>query len=317
MSVLACDLGGTRIKLGIVEQGRLLATDILPAYSDQGLEPALPRLEAAFQKLAEQVGLRVSDCEGIGIGFPALVNSREGTVLNHYNKYADAPHLDLRAWARTAWGLSLAIDNDARLALLGEWTCGAGRGSNNLAIVTLGTGIGTAVILEGRLLRGPSFRAGNLGGHLIANLGGRACSCGAFGCVEAETATAYLADTAKSFEGFEKSLLSKQEEISYETVCRGASLGDSLAVALLRRATAHWGALCLDLANLFDLDRIVLGGGVMKSADAILPLIRGFVRHNSKPTATPLEIVAAQHPDEMALLGCEALVAELKAGQTA
>lgn len=310
MSVLACDVGGTRIKLGIVDHGQLLASRIVPAESDRGLAQALTLIEGVLKKLCREAGISISGCRGIGMGFPALVNRREGRILNKYGRYLDAPQLDLNAWASERFGLPLAIDNDARLALLGESTCGAGRGSDNLAIVTLGTGIGTAVISGGRLLRGPHFRAGNLCGHLIVNPNGRLCHCGARGCIEVETGSLYLDEHLRRMPGFDKSAISQHSKIDYAVVCQCTAEGDEFATAVLQRATTLWGVLCVNMIHSFDLDRIVIGGGLMASADAILPLICEFVSNSVNcPWGQP-QIVAAEHPDHMALLGSESLLHE-------
>lgn len=308
MTVLACDAGGTRIKMGVVRDGRLLATEMIPADSHLGLAPALPRMRDALLALCRRASVEIASCLGLGIGFPALVNSREGRVINEYGKYRDAPGIDLRAWARETFNLPLSIDNDARVALLGEWRYGAGRGSDNLAIVTLGTGIGTAVILEGRLLRGPHFQAGNLCGHLIVTEHGNRCTCGVDGCVEAETGSASLAARARRLPGYAASPLAGQDPLAYSTVCECAARGDSVAAALLERSVNLWSALCVNMIHAFDLDRIVIGGGVVTNAGQVLEPIRSFVARHANTPWGRVEIVPAEQPDFMALLGCEVLV---------
>src|SRR5207247_4367241 len=96
----------------------------------------------------------ITSCGGIAVSFPSLIDVHTGRILAEYGKYADGPQVDLRAWAREALGLPLAIENDARMALIGEWRHGAGRGSDNLVMITLGTGLGTSAVIEGRVLRG-------------------------------------------------------------------------------------------------------------------------------------------------------------------
>ena len=313
MSVLACDVGGTRIKLGVVEDGQLRGQDMIPAESDRGLAQALPRVTDGLLNLCLQTGVALEDCRGIGMGFPALVDSKRGKVLDEYGKYQDAPDLDLNAWARDSLSLPLAIDNDARVALMGEWAFGAGRGSNNLAIITLGTGIGTAVISEGRMLRGPHFQAGNLCSHLTVEVDGQPCFCGGRGCVEAETGSAHLDQRARSMLGFADSALAPLENVDYAAVCRHAASGDAVASALLQRATKLWGVMCVGMIHAFDLERFVIGGGLMASADVILPPIQRYVDRYANTPWGRVEITSAQYPDHMALLGCEPLVDELLA----
>ncbi len=165
MITLAADIGGTRIKLALLRDKSVLARETLDAHSYEGLAPQLPRMADAFERLCGAAGTRCTDCAALGVAFPSLVDRASGRILSEYGKYADAPQIDLPRWAHEALGLELVIENDARLALLGEWKAGAGRGRDNLVMVTLGTGLGTSALMEGRLVRGKHGQAGVLGGH--------------------------------------------------------------------------------------------------------------------------------------------------------
>ena len=151
MSVLACDMGGTRIKIGIVRNGCVLAQEAIPAHSDRGLGPRLPALADAWRRLAASIDLKLETCRGIGVSFPSLMDMATGRILADYGKYSDAMNIDLRAWAHQEFGLPLAIDNDARMALIGEWRHGAAKGCDDAVMMTLGTGIGTAAIMQGHV----------------------------------------------------------------------------------------------------------------------------------------------------------------------
>ena len=120
----------------------------------------------------------------------------------------------------------IALENDARLGLLGEWNYGAAHGSNDVAIVTLGTGIGSGVMSQGKLLRGPHFQAGNLCGHTIIRVGGYRCVCGANGCVEAETGSMGLAMRARESPEFATSALADEPDVNYAAVFQCAAAGD-------------------------------------------------------------------------------------------
>jgi glucokinase len=307
---LACDIGGTRIKLGVVFRGELLAEQIIPSQSGKSLSVDLRRIADGLHAVCQEAGIKAASCCGIGMGFPALINNKTSRVIDQFGKYTDAPDIDLNSWAREALGLPLAMDNDARLALIGEWQHGAGRGCDNLAMVTLGTGIGTAIVTEGRVLRGPHFQAGNLGGHISINTGGRRCYCGNIGCIEAEVGSQYLQDAAEHTSGYSQSSLAGVSEIDYRLVFEHAAADAPVALELRDRAITHWSALCVSLAHSFDVERIILGGGIMVSEDVILPAIRRYVaKYAHTPWGEPL-IVSAEHADQMALLGCEWLVEE-------
>ncbi|MEI6197706.1 MAG: ROK family protein, partial [Verrucomicrobiota bacterium] len=159
MIVLACDLGGTRMKVGVVRDGQVLARTGIAANSKAGLVPGLPALAAAWRQLLAELQLAPRDCAGISVSFPSIVDAASGRVLAEYGKYADAMDFSLRDWARQEFNLPLAIENDARLALIGEWKFGAGRGSDDVVMITLGTGIGTSAVIQGRVLRGQHGQA--------------------------------------------------------------------------------------------------------------------------------------------------------------
>jgi len=237
MSVLACDFGGTRMKIGVVQDGCLLAYAVEPANAQQGLATQLPGLKATWLRQLHELGLRVQDCAGISMAFASLIDRATDRVVLQQDKYADAGKFDLPKWGRTEFDLPLAIDNDARMALIGEWHHGAGRDSQNLVMMTLGTGVGTSAVIEGRLLRGCHGQAGVLGGHLTARYGGRRCTCGNVGCAEAEASTAFLDDMAADLPEWKSSPLRQADTLDYALVFEQAALGERYASFLLRRET--------------------------------------------------------------------------------
>jgi glucokinase len=308
--VLACDFGGTRIKIGVVSNGRVLAKTVRAARSKQGLAPQLPVLRATWLELLARSGLKPRDCAGIGVAFPSLVNNASGRVLAEYGKYRDAPELDLRRWAASEFDLPLAIENDARMALIGEWQAGAGRGCDNLVMMTLGTGLGTAVLMEGTLLQGRHGQAGVLGGHLTVRYGGQPCSCGNLGCAEAEASTAFLGGLASRTPGFESSPLSHAATLNYAVVFKLAAAGDPSALALREHSLRVWGALAVNLIHAYDPDRLIVGGGIMAGADVVLPALRNHVERYAHTPWGKVEVVAGQLGDRSALLAAEWLVGE-------
>lgn len=311
MTVMACDLGGTRIKIALVCEGEIVASSILPAKPDCELAVSMQAIAEELWQLCLTATVSPASCDGLAIGFPALVDSERGRVLNHYNKYRDAPQLDLPRWCHDVMGVPFAIENDARMALLGEWSHGAAQGYNHVAIITLGTGIGSAVISNGKLLRGPHFHAGNLCGHLVVRPNGYPCGCGLRGCVEAETGTGTLAARLRAMPDFPKSTLHAETSLDYEAVFKAAGDGDELALSVIEQAVEHWSILCLHIVRFYDVDAIVIGGGVVqkerKLAARLLSRLQSLDCVDGKVT-----IVEAEHPDHMALLGAEALLRERK-----
>ncbi|CCH01612.1 glucokinase [Fibrella aestuarina BUZ 2] len=310
-ATIAIDLGGTRIKLGLVRAGTVLLTSQMESQSGQGLQARLPQLETAINAMLAQARLTAADLSGIGIAIPGIVDPINKRVLTINGKYSDAPNLDLPAWAHETWGLPLYLENDTRAALLGEWQHGSGRGYDNVVLMTLGTGIGTSAVIEGRLLRGRHFQAGILGGHVVINTQGNQCNCGTVGCAEAEASTWSLNERATAHATYPQSLLCGYDTVDYEAVFRCAQQGDALATTLRNDSIAVWAACAYNLVQAYDPEVLILGGGVMASRDAIIPPIQERLNQNAWATWGHVAVVPGTLSDSAALLGVATLAYNL------
>ena len=310
MTTLAVDFGGRRIKLGLVRAGEVVALDVLLAEAERPLAERLPAVADALDRLCALHGVSRPERAGIGISYPSIVDTNSARILDHYGKFGDVAAFDFRAWAQSRFALPLAIDNDARLALIGEWRYGAGRGSNNLVIITLGTGLGTSALIEGQVLRGGHGQGGILGGHLTVQLGGRSCVCGNIGCAEAEASTGVLERIAQDHPHFPTSALIQEATLDYATLFRVAATGDRCASALVQHALQVWGALAVNLIHAYDPATLLVGGGVMGSAAVILPALQEYVRRHAHTPWGEVQIRGTELGDRAALLGCEWLVHE-------
>ena len=242
------------------------------------------------------------------IGFCGLADARIGRVISTNKKYDDAPEIDFQLWIRKEFGLPFAIENDARMALLGERHAGAARGCDNLVMITLGTGIGGAAMIEGKLLRGKHAQAGCLGGHLPAKVGGRACTCGAVGCMEAEASGWALPIMAKEWNGFRDSALADREQIDFKTVFELARAGERVATEIRDYCLQVWANASVGLIHAYDPEMIVIGGGVMQSAEVILPYIQKFVHEHAWTPWGKVRIVAAELGNNAGLFGAVPLL---------
>lgn len=310
-AVIAIDLGGTRIKLGLVRAGTVLLTSQMESRSGQGLEARLPQLATAINTMLTQARLTTADLLGIGMAIPGIVDPINKRVLTINGKYSDAPALDLPAWAGETWGLPLYLENDTRSALLGEWRHGSGQGFDNVVLMTLGTGIGTSAVIEGRLLRGKHFQAGILGGHVVINTHGNQCNCGTVGCAEAEASTWSLNQRAMAHATYPHSLLCRYEAVDYEAVFRCAQRGDALATLLRDESVAVWAACAYNLVQAYDPEVLILGGGVMASREAIIPPIQARLHQNAWATWGHVAVVPGALSDSAALLGVATLAYNL------
>jgi ROK family len=150
MVALSLDMGGSHIGCGVVRDNELLGSASLDSELARSLESLLPCIADVLRTLLKDSGVTAEECDGIAIGFPGIVDVRNGRILSTLKKYEDAIHLDLGQWAMEQFGLSLRIENDARIALLGEQYAGAVRGMQDVVMITLGTGIGGAAMMLGK-----------------------------------------------------------------------------------------------------------------------------------------------------------------------
>ncbi|MGC3988106.1 MAG: ROK family protein [Chthoniobacteraceae bacterium] len=304
MSIVAIDVGGTRIKYGLFSQGQLAHVDAIPVRSGELFPEMLAHVRDAANAASERLGL--GRCEGISISYPGYVDPERGQVTATFGKFDDAKDFDLPGWIRGHWDVPFVIDNDARLALYGEWLHGAGRGVDDLIVVTLGTGFGTAALIDGRMVSGRHFQASNLGGHSIVSYAGRECPCGNRGCLEAEASTWALPEIAREYQM--DSALFAEKVIDYEAVFRLEKAGDALAAKLAERSIAAWSAAMVNLIHAFDPVRLVIGGGIMRGAEIILPRLRERIHRVSITPWGKVEVLAGAYPDAAALWGGHALL---------
>jgi len=307
---MAADVGGTRIKLGLVQDSKVLTRDVIDARSHEGLAPQLPRIVNALDQLCAGCGVARSGCAALGMAFPSIIDIRTGRVLTHYGKFTDAEHLDLPSWSQQAMGVPLAIDNDARTAMLGEWKAGAGKGCDNLVMITFGTGLGTSAVIEGRLLRGVHGQAGIQGGHLSVRHDGRRCACGNVGCAEAEASTSVLATLVRERADLGGSKLAALDSLDYAAVLRLAREDDPAAKKLREHTISVWSAMIVNLIHAYDPQRVIVGGGIVAGGDDFLPELTERVRSRAQTPWGTVEIARAQLGDDAALIGCEFLVRE-------
>ncbi len=303
MKALAIDLGGTHARCAMVEDQAILRAKTLEADGTGTLAGLLPRVADAFRELLREAGWQPNDFAGLAFSSCGLVDSSAGRFLSAKEKWTDAEQADVPAWCRREFSLPMKLENDARMALLGEWYAGSGRGFDSIVMMTLGTGIGGAAMIEGKLLRGKHFQAGNLGGHQTVQLGGRKCMCGNIGCAEAEAAGWSLPLVAREWPGFAESALAREPRVDFEALFRLAQAGDSVAGEIRDRCLHVWAAAAVGLVHAFDPEVVIVGGGIMKSSGAILPFLRDYVRSHTWTPWGRVEVRAAALGNDAALLG--------------
>lgn len=300
---IGIDLGGTIVKIGLIKDGSVIAFTTIPAGSKNGLVNSLPNIRKAIGDLLNAEGFSDADVKGIGLAFPGLVDPVGKKVLSTNHKYDDAPQLDLEAWFQSFWSVPFCLDNDARLATLGEWQYGAAKGHGNVVMVTIGTGIGTGVIIEGKLLYGKHFQAGSLGGHFTIDYRGRKCSCGNIGCVEAMASSAFLPAIINDHPSVSPGFRSIAGTMDFRKLFLLSSEGNADAILVRDQCLDIWSSGLVNYIHAYDPSIIVLAGGILNSSAVILPHLKRKVKELAWCPNHEVELVAGQTGDHAALLG--------------
>lgn len=293
--VVGVDLGGTKIRLGLVSpQDAIVATRQMPTEPQQGIDSVTERIGAAVDELAQctPAGARIA---ALGICSPGPVDHVAGTLIDPPNLQG-LHHTPLRARLEQRLGLPVVLEHDAKAAALGDYYFGAGRGSRSMIYVVVGTGVGAAVILNGELYRGAHNSAGEIG-HTTIDRNGDLCSCGSRGCVETYMSGPRLAQRYARLAG--------GEPVTGSDVARLAAEGDAHALAVMDDAGDALGAAIATMAMMLDVDLYVIGGSVAKAGDLLLePARRGVPKYSFASVSERVRIVPTALGDDGPILGC-------------
>jgi len=306
------DLGGTSIKMGICSvEGSAICEIEQPTPKGHYLE-VLSTFNQLLGELLLQNGLLMDEVMGVGVGVPAFLNVKKGFVYNTVNlDWKDVP---LKAELEQALKLPCFIDNDANTAALGESWQGAGRGASHLICVTVGTGIGGGLFLNGDIYHGALGLAGEIGHLAVRPKTGRQCNCGKIGCLETEasaTAIAFYAIEALKL-GKATTLQEKFQSIGTITardVLDAAKNGDPVCQEIMDHVSYNLGFALAQLSNVLNPEKIVIGGGVSKAGSFFLdPIREQFRMYALKKVAETVEILPAELGNSAGWLGAAWLV---------
>ena len=315
--IVGVDLGGTNIVAGAMtaDGSRHLAMRSIPTNSSVGDEGVAERIVALVEGVIldsmEQTDCARRDFIGIGVGAPGPLDRERGIVLVAPNLgWKDFP---LAARIRDRLNLPTTLDNDANCATYGEWWQGAARGGVNVVGLTIGTGIGGGLILNGALYHGSSDMAGEIG-HTTIDLNGRHCKCGNYGCLEAYASAPAIATRAREVlvrEDGESAIPSmvqgRFDEITAQIVYDAAAAGDPIANEIVRDTARYLGAGVANLLNTFNPDIVVIAGGVTAAGDALFVPLRAEVRRRAfAPAVKAVRIVPGELPGTAGVVGAVA-----------
>jgi glucokinase len=311
MYTIGIDLGGTSIKGGVCdEHGTLLAQDTIATEAQRGVEHVLARLAALINDLPARAALDSSEIAAVGVGAPGPLSQETGVVHNAPN-LPGWVNIPLRQRLAAATGRPVVIENDANAAAFGEFIAGAGRNVSSLVMLTLGTGIGGGIVLDGRVWRGCDGAGAEIG-HLVLVPGGRPCPCGQQGCFERyASANAVAERLVEAIQAGAPCRLKADVDAGHALDARDvlqATANDALARRIWDE-TCHYLALgCVSLERIISPERIVLAGGLINAGEQLLAPVRSeFQRLRWHLTPVCVEIVLATLGTDAGTIGAAAL----------
>jgi glucokinase len=311
---IGADLGGTKLLVGAVDSAqRVLHRGQEQSHGRTG-EEVLAMLEAEIREALEAR----PEAEAVGLGIPATIDRRRGVAVNAVNlPLADVPVHDVMS---EKLPVPVYLDNDANCAALAEHLHGAGAGTTNMILLTIGTGIGGGMVLDGQLYRGSTGAGAELG-HVVIDMDGPRCqgSCPNRGCVEALASGTALGREGRAAGEREPDsalgrMIASDQEVTGRAVTAAAIAGDAVAIEVVALIGSRLGVALASFANIFDPDVIVIGGGVSAAGELLLEPARAEVRSRALPPMNAVPVVCAELGADAGMIGAAAMaLGELQA----
>ena len=310
-TAIAIDLGGTQLRVALVDGNRLLGRAALPTDTAAGPAGILSRINQLIDQLS---GRDRANITGIGMSCAGPINTETGTVtdiptLPGWNDFPVGDELSART------GLPVRVENDGIAAALGEWRHGAGRGARNMVYLTVSTGIGGGAVVDGRLLRGHKGIAGHIG-HMKMAQEGPVCHCGVVGCFEAlasgtalkQRAMAAMKASKSSYLATRLASTAQRGVVDARDVFDGARAGDQHCLHLVAEEAIYLGQGITSAIHMFSPERVVLGGGLSHGFDLLAPGIHDVIRRDAMMPFRTVPVVAAALGDDSGLIGAASLI---------
>jgi glucokinase len=309
LPVVAVDLGGSKISVAIISADyRVLAREQHPTLSEEGVDSVINRVILSVRQIITSGNIALSQLGGISLAAAGAIDSLRGIVTLSPNLpgWRDIP---LGSIIEERLGIRTWLINDANAAALGEHQLGAGRGVENLIYLTIGTGIGGAIIIDGKLYTGVCGSAGEIG-HMTVEVSGPRCECGNVGCLETLASGKAIAREAKkrlnsgARSSLTEAVAGKVADITAKDVNMAAQQGDALANDVIKNVANYLGVGMVNLVNIFNPEMIVVGGGIASMGDLLLEPARQIVKERAFPvSAAAVRIVTTELGNDAGLVG--------------
>lgn len=301
------DLGGTTVKIGLFQtDGRIVDKWEIPTRVENKGEAILPDIAEALKKKMEEKGLENSQVSGVGIGIPAPVDE-EGIVQNTAN--LGWGYKEVKREMEALTGMNVAAGNDANVAALGEMWLGAGMGQKNMIMVTLGTGVGGGIIVNGQALAGAHGAGGEIGHICVNPKETERCGCGKKGCLEQyASATGITRLAKKRLAADDKNSALRGKEVNAKEVFDALKAGDEVAEEIVEEFGTYLGHAMANLAVVADPSVIVIGGGVSKAGEILLGYIEKYFKEKAFFANKDIKFVLAKLGNDAGICGAARLI---------
>ena len=310
---IGVDVGGTNVKIALVDfDGKIVYSNTVPTRAEMGYEAGVNNIKQAIKELMQETSADAKTIEAIGFGLPGQIDYKEGLVKNLPN-IPGWVNIPLAKIMEEEFSIPTRLDNDVRCAALGELNFGAGKGCENLICITVGTGIGSGIVLNGKLVRGASNAAGEIGHIKMQMTGGPLCGCGDYGCFEAYASGPAIVTMAKEYISGGKSAKYKEMAtdgiITPYLVAQAALQGDAVSIQIFKQMGKIIGTGLASVVNLLNPQKIIIGGGVADAGDILLEPIRQTILDRAMPIqGQSVEIVPAQLANSAGVIGASLLI---------
>ena len=308
---IGVDVGGTNVKIALVsDKGKIIYSNSIPTRAEMGYEHTINSMKDAIRDLLKETKMKPTDIEGVGFGFPGQIDCKKGVVRLAPN-IPGWVNIPIASIIEKEFGIPTRVDNDVRTATLGELNYGAGVGCENLVCITVGTGIGSGLVVNGKLVRGANNAAGEIG-HIKLNMqGGPLCGCGDRGCLEAYASGPSIVALAEEYIRGGKSTKYRElanPEITPYIVAVAAKEGDPVARQIFRIMGEYIGMGLVSVVNLLNPEKIIIGGGVAESGDILFDPIKETIAKRAMTIQKEVEIVPAQLGNTAGVIGASLLI---------
>jgi len=279
---IGIDLGGTNIATGIIDENcKIIAQTSVKTNAKRPFDEIIADMVTSVKEVVNEAGLSLSDINSIGIGSPGTIDSQNGIIV--YTNNIEINNVPITSKIKEEINIPVYISNDANCAALGEVYAGAAKGKSNAVMITLGTGVGGGIIIDGKIYEGTKSAGGEIG-HTILIVDGWECTCGRRGCVEAyASATGLIRQTKEAIQANPNSIMNdliegNLENTSGRTAFDAARKGDAAAQKVVDTYIKYVGEILVDITNIFRPEILIVGGGVANEGEYLLKPLNEYVQ---------------------------------------